>query len=47
VMDNTKFHFPLQTAKPSAGSSANGFAFVPHTCRVLGQHRAGVERAVK
>jgi hypothetical protein len=29
------------------GNAANGFAFVPHTCRFLGQHRAGVERAVK
>jgi hypothetical protein len=22
-------------------SSTNGFAFVPHTCRVLGQHSSG------
>ena len=31
-----------QTAKPSAiAETPDGFAFVPLTCRVLGQHRAG------
>ena len=31
-----------QTAKPSAfAETPDGFAFVPHTCRFLGQHRAG------
>jgi len=30
-----------QTAKPSALRAANGFAFVPHTCRVLGQQSSG------
>src|SRR5215468_10766967 len=34
----------LTNSKAVGAPTPDGFAFVPHTSRVLGQHRAGVER---
>ena len=47
VMANTK-RLSSETAKPPAiRYAASGFAFVPHTCRFLGQQSLGIELAVK
>jgi len=42
------FHRAAQTEQSRRRYAANGFAFVPHTCRVLGRHSLGYRnRAVK